>query len=148
MRNVDTRTGIEILDRDECLRLLRQDEIGRLSVIDGRAPVVLPVNYAMDGENVVFRTAAGTKLRVGPGARASFEIDSFDRSTHSGWSVLVAGRLEEVDVYDVNGQTQRAIRPWAAGTRDHLIRLQASRITGRIVRGIRPVSNSGEKRAP
>ena len=84
MRFVDSRTGIEILERDECLDLLRADEIGRLAVLSGTGPVIFPVNYALDGEAVVFRTAPGTKLDSGPRSPACFEIDAFDRATKSG----------------------------------------------------------------
>ncbi len=72
---------LEVIDRDECLRLLAGDEIGRLAVIAGNTPVVLPINYALDGETVVFRTDPGTKLDHGPRARASFEVDCFDRAS-------------------------------------------------------------------
>ena len=51
------------LTRDECFVLLRTVEIGRVAVSRGdRAPLVVPVNFAVDGEAVVFRTNAGTKL--------------------------------------------------------------------------------------
>jgi nitroimidazol reductase NimA-like FMN-containing flavoprotein (pyridoxamine 5'-phosphate oxidase superfamily) len=61
------------------LRLLASDEIGRLAVVAGNTAIVLPVNYALDGDAVVFRTDPGTKLDQGPMARASFEVDAFDR---------------------------------------------------------------------
>jgi nitroimidazol reductase NimA-like FMN-containing flavoprotein (pyridoxamine 5'-phosphate oxidase superfamily) len=134
MTNVDARSGIEIIGRDECLGLLRADVIGRVGVVQAGAPVVLPVNYAMDGDDVVFRTAPGTKLDTGPSSRGCFEIDSFDRATRTGWSVMVAGRLEEVQPHDVPRVTQLDVHPWAAGTRDHWMRLRSTRITGRIVR--------------
>jgi len=130
----DARSGIEIMGRDECLELLRADVIGRVGVIQAGAPVVLPVNYAMDGDDVVFRTAPGSKLDTGPSARGCFEIDSFDRATRTGWSVMVAGRLEEVMPYAVPQLTQLNVQPWATGTRNHWMRLRSTRITGRIVR--------------
>jgi len=135
MRARDARTGIEMLDRDHCLRLLANDEVGRLAVISGGAPVILPVNYAMDGEAVVVRTAAGTKLDA-VATPACFEIDAFDRSTRHGWSVVVSGRLEEVDGYasrDLARLRSLGVSPWAEGERDHFLRLVPSRITGRRV---------------
>lgn len=84
MRTVDTRTGIEWLDRDECLRLLAGDEVGRLAVVEGRMPVVFPVNYALDGDTIVIRTDAGTKLGAAGRAPACFEVDCLDRSTPHG----------------------------------------------------------------
>ena len=134
MTLIDDRTGIEIIPRSECLRLLGQDEIGRLGVVHGHSPVVLPVNYQLDGDTIVFRTAPGTKLEAGPRAPACFEIDSFNRATRSGWSVLVSGRLEEVSVYELKGETQVKVQPWVNGKREHWMRLRPTSITGRIVR--------------
>lgn len=94
MRAVSRQSGIEIIDSDECRRLLAQDEIGRLAVIIGATPMILPVNYALDGDAVVFRTMPGSRLDVGQG-HAAFDVDSFDRVCRSGWSVLVTGHLEE-----------------------------------------------------
>lgn len=135
MRTVD-RTGIEILDRDACLELLAQDVVGRLAVISGNAPVIVPINYALDGDDVVFRTAAGTKLDQGPRAPACFEIDGLDRELHTGWSVVVAGRLERVE--DTDGRARQRLEQlpltlWAPGERWHWMRLVAERITGRAV---------------
>ncbi|MGH9248153.1 MAG: pyridoxamine 5'-phosphate oxidase family protein [Acidimicrobiales bacterium] len=70
----DLHPRLEVIQCDECLRLLAGDEIGRLAVISGNTPIVLPVNYALDGETVVFRTDSGTKLDRGPRARASSSV--------------------------------------------------------------------------
>ena len=136
MRTVDARTGLEWLDRDECLRLLAADEIGRLAVLVGSGPSIFPVNYRLDGESIVFRTDEGTKLTWGPRAPACFEIDRFDRPHHSGWSVVVSGRLEEVTHYDARTYErvhELAVDPWAGGEKTHWVRLVPERITGRRV---------------
>jgi len=127
-------TALRNLSRDECLRLLAGDEIGRLAVVSGGTALILPVNYALDGEAVVLRTDPGTKLTEGPRARASFEIDEFDRATRTGWSVVVTGRLTEVTMYDppVFARTRALpVDPWADGAKDHWLRLVPDRITGR-----------------
>jgi len=137
MRAVSRHSGIEILDSDECRRLLAQDEIGRLAVIVGAMPMILPVNYALDRDAIVFRTMPGSRLDVGQG-HAAFEVDSFDRVCHSGWSVLVTGHLEEVNWYqaaDMKRIQGLDVEPWAPGERDLFLRLRPSFITGRIVRG-------------
>ncbi len=138
MHQQAANSGIEMVDRDDCVVLLRADEIGRLAVIDGGRPVIFPVNYAMDGEDIVFRTAPGTKLEQGPRAPACFEIDGFDRTHHAGWSVVVTGRLEEVTPY--NGSLFPHVRdlpvhPWADGPKDHIMRLVPASITGRRIQG-------------
>jgi uncharacterized protein len=132
----DPRPRVEPMPREECLRLLAADEIGRLAVVAGNTALVLPVNYALDGDTVVFRTDPGTKLDHGPRARASFEIDSFDRERHTGWSVVATGRLEEVTRYDAatfDRVHRLAIEPWAAGDKAHWMRLVPERVTGRRV---------------
>jgi nitroimidazol reductase NimA-like FMN-containing flavoprotein (pyridoxamine 5'-phosphate oxidase superfamily) len=136
MRMVDPRTGIEVLDEDECLRLLGADEIGRLAVVDATTPMIFPVNYVLDGRSIVFRTAEGTKLDHGQRAGACFEIDAFDRATRTGWSVVATGRLEEITTYDSDALAEAKalpIEPWAAGDKPHWMRLQPTRITGRRV---------------
>lgn len=136
MRMIDPRTGIEVLDEDECLALLARDEIGRLAVLDGPTPIILPVNYVLDGRSIVFRTDAGTKLDQGQRAGASFEIDAFDRATRTGWSVVATGRLEEITAFesrDLEKAKALPIDPWAGGDKAHWMRLTPTRITGRRV---------------
>jgi nitroimidazol reductase NimA-like FMN-containing flavoprotein (pyridoxamine 5'-phosphate oxidase superfamily) len=132
----DRRTGVDVLGEEECLSRLASDEIGRLAVVAGRSPMIFPVNYVLDGRDIVFRTDHGTKLDSGPRARACFEVDQFDRATRSGWSVVAAGRLEEVSEYDsttFERVRQLPIDPWAKGAKAHWMRLVADRVTGRVV---------------
>lgn len=134
MSNV-TGAGIEVIDRQECVDLLAGDEIGRLAVLEGGQPLIFPVNYGLDGDSVIFRTAAGTKLDAARRAPACFEIDGFDRETRCGWSVVVRGRLEEVTSLagPVFERVQNLSEPWVRGERTHVLRLVPSVITGRRV---------------
>ena len=132
MVNVDRRTGIEVLDRDQCLALLAADDFGRIGLDEGGHPLILPINYAMDGDDVVFRTAEGTKLDA---ARqpACFEIDEHDSTARTGWSVVVRGRLEEVthSDRDLFERVADLAKPWAEGEKPHVLRLVAESIQGR-----------------
>lgn len=127
------RTGIEVIDRDGCLELLAEDVIGRVAVLEGGSPLILPVNYALDGDTIVFRTAPGSKLDAAHGSAACFEIDGFDRATRSGWSVVVRGRLHEVTTYDAAlfERTKDLADPWLDGDRPHVVRLSPRSISGR-----------------
>lgn len=134
METTDARTGLSWLDREQCLAFLADEEVGRLAFVVAGAPVVVPVNYGLDGDTVVFRTGPGAKLDDGPGRPVSFEIDSFDRGRRTGWSVVVTGRLEEVTPFD-SATYERVhrlgVEPWAEGDRSHWLRLIPTRITGR-----------------
>lgn len=134
---IDERTGLELMDQIECLRLLETKEIGRLGVIVHGHPVVLPVNYALDGDNVVFRTDPGTKLDAAQRSLVCFEVDEIDHENHAGWSVLVHGIAEEVAAPD-RGRFERLgrlpIDPWTGGEKAHLVRIIPRVITGRRIR--------------
>jgi nitroimidazol reductase NimA-like FMN-containing flavoprotein (pyridoxamine 5'-phosphate oxidase superfamily) len=127
MALVDRRTGIEIIDRSECLRLLADETFGRVGVLDGGHPLILPVNYALDGDQVVFRTGEGTKLDAVRGP-ACFEIDAHDDRAHTGWSVVVRGRLEQA-----TADQQDLAQPWAVEG-EHALRIVPASIRGRRVR--------------
>ena len=59
--------GLEILPFDECLRLLASVPVGRVGfVVDGEV-VVLPVNHVVDGQDVIFRPAYGSKVATAGG---------------------------------------------------------------------------------
>ena len=133
---VSNHSGIEVIHSDEWRRLLAEDVIGRVAVVIGATPMILPVNYALDGEDIIMRTMPGSRLDIGQG-HAAFEVDSFDRATQSGWSVLVTGQLEEVTSYNAKDRERLQalpVQPWATGERSLWLRLRPSFVTGRIVR--------------
>lgn len=137
MHLLDARTGMERLTKEDCLELLAADEVGRLAVVDFGTPVIFPVNYVVDGETIVFRTDPGTKLTKARHARASFEIDHFDRQARTGWSVVAVGWLEEITSFDgavFDRLRALPIEPWAGGEKQHWLRVVTDRISGRRIR--------------
>jgi len=133
MRLIDNRTGLEVLGRDECLRLLAGQVIGRVAVADGDQPEIFPVNYVLDGDQIVFRTAPGTKFDAAVRNRpAAFEIDAADATYHSGWSVVVAGHAREVTGEERLAEVRALpLRPWAEGEKAHFVTISTERVTGR-----------------
>lgn len=99
MEFVNDRTGTIEMGRSECLRLLahHQGDVGRLAFADHDEPQIFPVNYAMVGDMIVFRTGEGTKLDAAfHRIRMAFEIDRIDVTAGTGWSVVVRGPAEVV----------------------------------------------------
>ena len=126
-------TPVSSLLRTECVRLLREASIGRIGFVVDGWPVVVPVNYAVDGDAIVFRTDPGAKLQaLFRAPKVAFEVDSFDRLYKGGWSVLVHGVAEEVgpDERERLAATLR-LSPWAAGPKSHWVRVPVLQITGR-----------------
>lgn len=136
MALVDRRTGIEFIDEAACLELLDGEVFGRLAIMDGGNPLILPINYAMDGRHVVFRSGPGTKVDA-RNRGACFEIDGHDDDLRNGWSVVIRGRIEEVTVHH-EGLFDRLAglpQPWAQGDKPHVMRLVPASIQGRRVTG-------------
>ncbi len=70
------RNGLEVLNREECLRLLRHATLGRVAITSGALPQVLPVNFRLFGDRIVFRTGLGTKLDAATSNNVvAFEVD-------------------------------------------------------------------------
>ena len=54
--------------------------------------MMLPVDFAVWGKAIIFRTAPDTLLAVYADGRVSFEADHLDQALREGWSVFVQGR--------------------------------------------------------
>ena len=75
------------LSRDECLELLGAMSVGRIAYTTDDGPRVLPVNYVMEGDCVIFRTVSdGEVLHDALETTCAFEIDQIDEFYQSGWS--------------------------------------------------------------
>jgi nitroimidazol reductase NimA-like FMN-containing flavoprotein (pyridoxamine 5'-phosphate oxidase superfamily) len=130
---VDTdEATLDELEHDECITLVRSMSIGRLAVaVDERGPLVVPVNYVLDGEVVVFRSGPGSKLYALRDTPVSFQVDSIDPFHRTGWSVLIRGVAHEVTEKEVE---HLDVEPWGPGAKRHWIRLLPTSVTGRNIR--------------
>src|SRR5215472_14625574 len=124
---------LEQLSRDECLRLVGQVPLGRIVYTRQALPAVELVNFALDDGDIVIRTDSSGKLAAATrGAVVAFEADNVDAATHAGWSVTVVGYSRAVtDVADIRRLEQSGLVPWAAGKRDHFIRISPQIVNGR-----------------
>ena len=136
--------GLEILPFDECLRLLASVPVGRVGFVADGEVVVLPVNHVVDGQDVIFRTAYGSKVAAADGQdRTAFEADHYNEQTQSGWSVLVNGRAEVVDAEaDIRrlslSLSRLGVYPWVTAVQHPFwIRIRPTSVSGRQTPGTR-----------
>jgi len=124
-------TDLDELTREECLALLAVHSVGRIAVIgDDNMPFVVPVNYRLSTDTVVFRTDAGTKLDALLRHPVAFQIDAIDPLERTGWSVLVRGIAHEVTPQELESVH---VEPWV-GPKAHLIQVVPRSISGRRIR--------------
>jgi uncharacterized protein len=130
------QTKIVELPREDCLRLLKTQALGRLAVNLGKGPpVIRPVNYAFDeaSQSVVFQTADGSKFHaLLRSAEAAFEVDRVEGGSRTGWSVIVTGVTEVVrHPSEIRRLDSLGLEPWAAGRKSHWVHIRAWTVTGR-----------------
>lgn len=83
---------------------------------------------------MLVHTDFGTKLSGGTFAHAAFEIDDFDPTARSGWSVLVQGMAHDItDAVDPTSEHLHTVQfsAWAPGTKPRLLRIEATTVAGR-----------------
>jgi nitroimidazol reductase NimA-like FMN-containing flavoprotein (pyridoxamine 5'-phosphate oxidase superfamily) len=127
------RNGLEILDRDECLRLLAGSSVGRVAVSVGALPVILPVNFLCDGDRILIRTGDGTKLAAAArDAVVAFEVDHIDPFSHAGWSVCVTGVAREIRGEEELVHVAALPLPhWTPNGVSHVMAISLELVTGR-----------------
>lgn len=142
-------SGLVVLSREECLHLLASAAIGRIVFTDRALPAVQPVNFCLDGESIVIRTAIGSKLAAATRqAVVAFEADEFDPEMRTGWSVTTVGHARAVrDPTELARLAALPLLPWAPGSRDHYIVVGAEQISGRRITEA-PASTTGPRRDP
>ena len=131
----DSRTGLIELTDEECWKLLHATATGRVAVTVGTTPDIFPVNYRVRDGEIVIRTEAGTKLAAGTMMPAiAFEIDHFDATSRSGWSVVVKGKgREPVSLDEVVALDELDVDPWVDTPKSRWLVISPSSVTGRQV---------------
>jgi hypothetical protein len=84
----------------------------------------------------VFRTAPGEKLSAAVlGQEVVFELDAVEPARHTGWSVNVLGRVEQIVKPDEKARAaQLGLEPWAGDYREEYVRVRTERLSGRRIR--------------
>ena len=123
----------EVLYEDQCWELLGQVEVGRLAIAVAGDVDIYPVNFVVDGRELVFRTAEGTKLlEVVLAGRVAFEVDGYEPEHGRAWSVVVKGHAHDLDHFSELYQAQDLpLFPWNASPKERFVRIEPSRVTGR-----------------
>ena len=106
--------------------------MGRVAFFDADGPVVLPVNFVLDGDTVLFCTSSANTIgRHLDSATVAFEVDEIDGLTRSGWSVLVRGVASFVSAGEM--VRDEGLRPftWADGVRTLVVRITPVSVSGR-----------------
>ena len=138
---MDRTPTVEALSYADCLDTLAAATTGRVALVVDGVPEVIPANYIVDGDMVVFRSANDTLLAHAGMAKVAFEVDHIDDASRTGSSVVVHGYLYDItDTMDATSERLRRIplETWAPDPRDRWFEIRPYGMTGRRVRGVPP----------
>jgi nitroimidazol reductase NimA-like FMN-containing flavoprotein (pyridoxamine 5'-phosphate oxidase superfamily) len=133
---------VEALDEMQCLSLIAGGGVGRIGYTSRFGPAVLPVNYHLYEQTIVFRTGLHSSmvedLRTGIADaeyNVAFEVDQMQPFTQEGWSVLVQGPAHFVDSdEELTPIAELGVQAWAGGRKEQFIRITPRHVTGRRIR--------------
>ena len=122
---------------DECWEMLRANEFGRLAFHLAGEVHLTPINYAVDHDTLLFRTAEGSKLLgVVMNPDVAFEIDEFDE--HHARSVVIRGVARRLEENEEHRAENVPLRPWVPTLKYDVVEIRPTEITGRSFELSRP----------
>ena len=124
--------ALQTLSPVECFDLLEPGGVGRVAFNSAGEIMILPVNFALTGKTIIFRTAPDTLLALYADGPVSYEADRLDDALREGWSVLVHGHARKVtDERDVRAFEDRRASSRGRPAPRRVRRITASRMSGR-----------------
>jgi len=128
---------ITALSHQQCWDMLRAEEFGRLAFRLVDEVHITPINYAVDGSTLLFRTAEGDKLLgVVLGSDVAFEIDSFE--SESARSVVVRGAARLLGEDEAHRAENVPLRSWTGTLKYNVVEIVPKVVTGRRFQLTRP----------
>ncbi|MDN3359768.1 pyridoxamine 5'-phosphate oxidase family protein [Actinomadura sp. DC4] len=120
------------LSREQCLALMTSVPVGRVVYTDQALPAIMPMNFVLDGDEVVIHTASDSTLAAAlRNAVVAFQIDDFGPDATTGWSVTITGQARLVDGVEETARLARLpLLPWVTAVNGQFIRIPARHVTG------------------
>lgn len=129
-QGMDTNATMQELHELECWERLASKEFGRLAYHLLDEVHIVPINYAVDGKRLIFRTTEGSKLLgVVMHSDVAFEIDDFDNG--NAWSVVARGKARVLEGDEAREIGHERVNTWVATDRFVLVAMDVTEVTGR-----------------
>ena len=127
----ETAEPVVALTDEQCWDRLHQQELGRLVTRVGDVIDIFPVNYVVDEQSLLFRTAEGSKLfEITVNSDVLYEVD--DYTDAEAWSVILRGRASPLET---QAEVERAdglqLRPWIPTLKYVYVRITPDSLSGR-----------------
>lgn len=125
---------LQHLSREECVRLLAGNTLGRVCLTISALPAVRTVRYAVTPGYVVFRAAPHSRLLAAAADTViAFHTDHDCQSDGVGWSVQVQGICEQVTNPGALEELEALQLPAWSHSDDAFLRLPLETVSGEVV---------------
>ncbi|HEY6933423.1 MAG TPA: pyridoxamine 5'-phosphate oxidase family protein [Marmoricola sp.] len=132
-----TESEIRELSELDCWEVLRRNELGRLAYHLLDEVDIVPVNYTVDRDELLFRTAEGSKLLgVVMNDNVAFEVEEVGAEVAR--TVVVRGRARQLDEHEAHRVEQLPLHNWVQGVRYDVVAIAPGSLTGREFPLVRP----------
>lgn len=123
--------AVHDIPEDDCLKLLRVFDMGRLVFSVGSTIDIFPINYHLGDRSLIFRTAPGTKLAGSTIARqVLFEIDHV--GDNEAWSVIARGRARRLETSaEIEEAHELPLKPLIPTIKREYVRIDIEHLSGR-----------------
>jgi nitroimidazol reductase NimA-like FMN-containing flavoprotein (pyridoxamine 5'-phosphate oxidase superfamily) len=124
--------GLEVLPRSQCVRLLDSTDRGRLGLNVGALPTILPVRYAIDGDEVLVSVQVGSVADKATNSNVvAFQADGTE-ANGAEWSVTVIGVGRHLTTPDDMRRSEALLVPlWSKGASRRFVAISTDHVTGR-----------------
>lgn len=127
----ETVNPVSEIPEESAWGYLASVDVGRIAVSSDGRPEIYPVNFCLDGESIVFRSASGSKLeKLAVDSHVAFEADGWSET--GGWSVLIRGDAALIEDPDELARVTKApLRTWVPTVKKNWVRVTPELITAR-----------------
>ncbi len=124
-------TPVTELSEAESWNLLSGVSLGRLVTTVSGWTEIFPINFVVQHNTLLFRTAEGTKLLTSVlNSHVVFEAD--DHNVAQGWSVVVRGTAQLLHTSaEIDGARRAGLYPWIATEKLRFVRITPDTLSGR-----------------
>ena len=119
------------LSTQECWEILDRERFGRLAVAVNGDPDIFPINFLVDDQKLLMRTAPGTKLtELVINSAVAVEADGRDGDT--AWSVVLKGVARMVDSFsETYADDGKALETWLPSEKPIYVEIITRSMSGR-----------------
>ena len=130
----NTQDPVVALTEEQSWERLRTQQLGRLVTSLAGIIDIFPVNFVVDGDEIVFRTAEGSKLfELTANEEVLFEVD--DHTETDAWSVVIRGTARRLETDDeVQHADALPLKPWIPTLKHNYVSIAPHDVSGRAFR--------------